>query len=359
MPELHAVASHHDSRPEGAPAYAETPFLITWELTRACGLACRHCRADAIRARNPAELTTSEVARVLRELAALEPRPPTVIFTGGDPTERPDLSEISEQAVGLGLSIAIAPSVTPRLTDAVIANWARMGVRTVSISLDGPTAQSHDEFRGVPGTFAASLIAARSVVAHGIPLQINTSVCRETLAGLADMAQLACDLGAKRWEVFFVVPTGRARGFAPLSASETESTLGWLSNMASSAPYRITSVAAPQYRRVREQRTTSARGPSGPVIKEGRGFAFIDHFGNVTPSGYLPLAAGNVRSEPFATVYRESPLFRALRDSRQLRGRCGRCPYREVCGGSRARAYATAGDFLSEDPACPYEPTAT
>ncbi len=336
--------------------FSDAPFLVTWELTRACALHCRHCRAAAIPDRNPGELSTSEAHRLLEEFASLRPHPPFVVLTGGDATERPDLPSIIERSVSLGLVTDVAPSVTPRLTQETIASWSRAGVHTVSISLDGPTAETHDRFRGVPGTFAASLRAARSIVEQGLHLQINTSICPETVGGLATMATRVAELGAKRWELFFVIGTGRARELSALSADETEGALFWLARHASIAPYRLTTVAAPQFRRVREQLAPSGLRSGAPVIKEGRGFAFVDHLGNVAPNGYLPLAAGNVRSEPFSTIYRSSPLFRVLRDSSRLRGRCGRCPYRDVCGGSRARAYAETGDILAEDPACPFRP---
>lgn len=336
--------------------FGQAPMLIAWELTRACALKCRHCRATAIPARNAGELSLAEISRVLEEVADLRPHRPIMIFTGGDPTERPDLSEILARSVSLGLVTAVSPSVTPRLTDDVIAGWTRAGVHTVSISIDGPTAEVHDHFRGVPGTFEASLAAARSVVAHGLPLQVNTSVSAETPGSLESMAALVRDLGARRWELFFVIGTGRARDLPALSAEATESALVWLARHAPTAPYRITTVAAPQFRRVREELAGPGQRPEGPAVKEGRGFAFIDHLGNVAPNGYLPLAAGNVRGESFSAIYRESPLFRVLRDASQLRGRCGRCPFREVCGGSRARAYAVTGDILAEDPACPFRP---
>lgn len=340
-------------------SFADAPLLIAWELTRACALKCRHCRATAIPYRNPGELGSAEISKVLEEVAALRPHRPLMIFTGGDPTERPDLAEILERSVSLGLTTAVSPSVTPRLDDEVIARWAGAGVHTVSISLDGPSAAVHDRFRGVPGTFDASLRAARSVVAHGLQLQINTSVSTETPGSLEGMASRVRDLGARRWELFFVIATGRARGIPAMTADATESVLVWLARHARSAPYRITTVAAPQFRRVREGPAPPERSSGAPVVKEGRGFAFIDHLGNVAPNGYLPLAAGNVREETFSAIYRESPLFRVLRDASRLRGRCGRCPFREVCGGSRARAYAVTGDILAEDPACPYRPEMT
>ena len=336
--------------------FGKVPMLVAWELTRACALKCRHCRATAIPGRNPGELGLADISRVLEELANLRPHRPVMIFTGGDPTERPDLSEILRRSISLGLVTAVSPSVTPRLTEEVIAAWARLGVHTVSISIDGPSSEVHDRFRGVPGTFDASLTAARSVVAHGLQLQVNTSISSETPGSFESMAGLVRDLGARRWELFFVIGTGRARELPSLSADDTESALDWLARHAPTAPYRITTVAAPQFRRVREALTGGAPHPEGPAVKEGRGFAFIDHLGNVAPNGYLPLAAGNVRSETFSAIYQESPLFRVLRDASRLRGRCGRCPFREVCGGSRARAYAVTGDILAEDPACPFRP---
>ena len=364
---MHATAAPHRGDeafargtvgPGAGPSWdlAEAPMLVAWELTRACALKCRHCRATAIPHRSPGELDTAEISRVLEELAGMRPRAPILIFTGGDPTERPDLPEILARSVALGLVTAVSPSVTPRLTDEVIGGWARAGVHTVSVSIDGPSAEVHDGFRGVAGTFDASLLAARSVVDHGLLLQVNTSISSGTPGSLERMAELVRDLGARRWELFFVIGTGRARDLPPLSAEATESTLGWLADHAPTAPYRITTVAAPQFRRVRAQRAPPGARTEGPAVKEGRGFAFIDHLGNVAPNGYLPLAAGNVRSESFGAVYRESPLFRVLRDADRLQGRCGRCPYREVCGGSRARAYATTGEILAEDPACPFRP---
>lgn len=356
MLEANPTPRPHDPAVDASLAYAQSPVLVTWELTRACALQCRHCRAEAIPHRNPGELSTSEVNEVLREFASLRPRPPTLIFTGGDPLERPDLLTILERCRELAIPTALAPSVTPLLTEKAIEDWARVGVRTVSISLDGSTEERHDRFRGVPGTFAASLVAARRVVQHGLQLQVNSSVCRETIADLEAMANLATDLGAGSWELFFVVPTGRAGVLEPLSPSETEAALNWVADRARTMRMRVTAVAAPQFRRVRQERSPPGSIAGRPAIKEGRGFAFIDHVGNVTPSGYLPLAAGNVRNQPFLHIYREAPLFRALRDGSQLRGRCGRCSYREVCGGSRARAYATSGDVLAEDPSCPFEP---
>ena len=352
-PRSGAVGGHGGSPPWD---FGQVPMLVAWELTRACALKCRHCRATAIPTRDPGELGLSDISRVLEELAALRPHRPLLIFTGGDPTERPDLSEIVARSVSLGLVTAVSPSVTPRLTDDAIAEWARLGVHTVSISLDGPSAEVHDRFRGVPGTFDASLAAARSVVSHGLQLQVNTSISTETPGSLGAMAGLVQELGARRWELFFVIGTGRARELPSLSADATESVLVWLARHAPTAPYRITTVAAPQFRRVREEISRPGSRPEGPAVKEGRGFAFIDHLGNVAPNGYLPLSAGNVRSETFSAIYRESPLFRVLRDASRLRGRCGRCPFREVCGGSRARAYAVTGDILAEDPACPFRP---
>ncbi|MCY0886044.1 MAG: radical SAM protein [Firmicutes bacterium] len=332
----------------------QAPHVITWEVTRACQLHCRHCRAKAIRHRNPAELTLAEIEQVLEDIRDHFDPHPLLIFTGGDPTERDDLLDILRASVQRGLSTAVAPSVTPNLTPAVLDAWREVGVRTISLSIDGPSPAVHDTFRGVPGTFLASLAVARAIKERGFGLQVNTAVDVHTVDSLPEMGALARDLGVASWEVFFVVPTGRARQEDALSPEAMDRTLAWLATYAQSAPYRVTAVAAPQYRRVMLETIPGLARPRTPAVREAQGFAFIDHTGEVYPSGYLPVSGGNVRRTPLSTIYRESPLFVSLRDPDALKGKCGTCPYRDICGGSRARAYAVHGDVLAEDPGCPY-----
>ncbi|HUY98104.1 MAG TPA: radical SAM protein [Verrucomicrobiae bacterium] len=331
---------------------APRPHVVSWEVTRACQLHCRHCRARALRRRDPGELSLAECQHVLDDLADGFERPPVLVLTGGDPLERDDLESIIAGGVARGITVALAPSVTPRLTPEVVRRWRDLGATSVALSLDGAGARVHDRFRGVVGTFERTREVARAVVATGLRLQFNTAVGNATAATLPAVGRLVTQLGATSWECFFVIPTGRARPRDCLTAPALELWLGWLARWAARVPFRVTAVGAPQYIRVSAAVTPQSE-PARPIVREARGFAFIDHRGDVFPSGYLPVAGGNVRDRPLSSVYQESDLFRALRDPTQLRGGCAACSYREVCGGSRARAYAATGDYLASDPGCP------
>lgn len=348
--------------------YERAPARVYWELTRACDLACRHCRAEAIPGRAPDELTMAECERVLRELAASGSPPPHVVFTGGDPCKRPDLLSLVRYGVGLGLGISVAPSATPALSAHTVADLKRAGVGAMSLSLDGSSPARHDGIRGVLGCFGWTLVAAQRIVGAGIPLQINTLVTAETEPDLDEIAKLVARLGAARWSLFFLIPVGRGRLLRPLDAADCERTLRWLARQAPSWPFTATTTEAPHYRRVVLE-TMRAAGRTGREIREsavarsfgihdGNGIMFIAANGHVSPSGFLPLGAGNVREAPVVDIYRDASLFRALRAPEGLRGRCGACEFRSLCGGSRARAYAVTGDFMGEDPLCAYEPSA-
>lgn len=364
----------------------DRPHIVIWEVTRACALACAHCRAEAIPHRDPGELDTAAGRRLLDDLAAYGPPRPVVVLTGGDPFERPDLVDLVAHGTSAGLRVALAPSVTPRLTPAALTELVGAGARAVSLSLDGATPATHDGFRGVPGTFAATLDAARTVVALGARLQVNTTVTAGNVTELPALLRLVVDLGASLWSVFLLVPTGRGRTVRPLTATQVEDLLHWLHEVGDRVPVKTTE--APHFRRVaieraaagdperafppgplrrRLRRATAAlfpedggparRRPRPPLdVNAGRGFAFVDHRGQVHASGFLPLPAGSVHARSFPEIYRTSPLLRSLRDPARLGGRCGRCPYRDVCGGSRSRAFAVAGDPLAEDPACAFVP---
>jgi radical SAM protein len=355
------------------------PFIVIWEVTRACQLACVHCRADAIRHRDPLELSTAEGKNLLADLAAFPPPHPLVVLTGGDPLERADLTELVAYGTGLGLSVAFSPSVTPRLTRDALVELRDAGIKAVSLSLDGATARSHDAFRQVPGVFDATQDAIATVRSLGLRLQLNTTVTANNVAELPAILRRVLSAGAGLWSVFFLVPTGRGSRLRPLSAVEEEDVLHWLYDVSELVAVKATE--APHYRRIAIQRTQQPRPPCGELgarlrdatsdllagqvstrprrppidVNSGRGFAFIDHRGEVYPSGFLPVTVGSVRTAPFADIYRDAPLLRALRDPDALGGKCGRCEFRDVCGGSRSRAYAATGDPLAEDPSCPYQ----
>lgn len=346
--------------------HASAALRVYWELTRACALACRHCRAEAQPERACNELSRAECFRVLGDLSGAGSPAPHVVFTGGDPLERPDLLDLVREARRLGLGASVAPSATPLLTETTIGALRDAGVQAMSLSLDGSTAASHDGIRRVPGCFQRTLAATGHCVAAGIPLQVNTLVTRETAGELEAIARVVAELGAARWSLFFLIAVGRGRVLTPLSAAEAETTLEWLARRSSEWPFVTTTTEAPHYRRVVVQQLRAAgrsaeeirRAPvaRGFGIRDGNGIMFIAANGDVTPSGFLPMVVGNVRRTSPLALYRDDPVFRALRAPHAFRGRCGACAFHALCGGSRARAWAATGDVLGEDPLCAWQP---
>jgi radical SAM protein len=347
--------------------FDRAPFVIAWELTRACAYACAHCRADAQPRRHPEELDTAEAKALVEDLAGFGNRP-ILVLTGGDPLMRRDVFEIAAHASAQGLRVALTPTATALTTRARMREAREVGVRRVAFSLDAPEAALHDRFRGFAGSFERTLAGIEAARQAGLSIQINTTVCILNANVIERMVPLLGALGAVQWSVFFLVPTGRGRHLTMLSAAGHEHLLGWLDDMRAELPFDLKITAAPQHRRIAMQRAGGGRlagagyrfadGLRRPAkgVNDGRGFMFVSHRGEVMPSGFLPLAAGSVRERSAVDTYRNSALFRELRDPDALGGRCGRCEFREVCGGSRARAYAVGGDHLAEDPSCPYDP---
>lgn len=338
--------------------FARAPLRVYWELTRACDLACRHCRAEAVKLRHPEELTTAEARAVLARLAAFGDPKPHVVLTGGDPLKRPDLFVLIAAARELGLPVSVAPSATPLLGPAEIRRLKAAGVEAISLSLDGSTPERHDAVRGIRGTFERTLAAARAARRAALPFQVNTLVARETLDDLPAVYELVRGLGAARWSLFFLVLVGRGTVLQQISADEAEALMQWLAGLAprnGEGPI-VTTTEAPHFRRVMLQRKRGGPRGHGAGVRDGNGILFISHTGDVQPSGFLPLTAGNVRTADVVTLYREAPLFCALRRPERFAGRCGRCEFHWQCGGSRARAYAATGDPLGEDPLCRYRP---
>ncbi|WP_424006841.1 TIGR04053 family radical SAM/SPASM domain-containing protein [Haloferax denitrificans] len=338
------------------------PFVLIWEVTQACDLACDHCRADATPARHPDELTSAEGTRLLEQAREFGPGQ-LVVLSGGDPLARPDLVDLVEYGTDLGLRMTLTPSGTSSLTPETVADLADAGVRRMALSLDGATAASHDAFRGEDGSFDQTVAAARAAREAGLPLQINTTVCAETVDELPALCDLVADLGAVLWSVFFLVPVGRGRVLDPISPERAERVMEWLTEVSEDAPFGVKTTEAPHYRRVAIQRRRDASDapPTDGIgrrlgITAGDGFAFVSHTGDLFPSGFLPASAGNVRDGGLVERYRESDLFRSLRDRDALGGKCGACEFRHVCGGSRSRAYAHTGDPLASDPLCGYVP---
>ncbi len=364
--------------------FQRSPFIVIWELTRACALACVHCRAEAVPRRDPRELTTAEGIRLIEEVARFGQPAPLLVFTGGDPLRRPDVYELVAAGSANGLRVALTPSGTAAARLEKILRLKAAGLARLAVSLDGSTPAIHDAFRGVRGSFDWTMRILDSARAAGLSLQINTTVTKYNRMDLPALAQRLTQLGIVLWSVFFLVPKGRGRAEDGVSAQDYEEVLNDLYDLSRQVPFGIKTTEAPHYRRIVQERRRGIRwdgresqsrepgveavprreygfrvdgiGRAGAGVNDGKGFVFIDHVGNITPSGFLPLRAGNVRTESLIHVYRDHPLFRALRDPEKLQGRCGLCPYRALCGGSRARAYAMTGDFLGEDPCCLFQP---
>jgi radical SAM protein len=356
--------------------FDERPFIVIWETTQACDLACVHCRACAQPFRNAQELTTAEAKRMIDEIAAMQA--PLFVMTGGDPLKRPDIYELVAYAGEKGIRPSLTPSATPLLTRDAIIKLKEAGLARLAISLDGPTAAIHDAFRKVPGSYQWTLDAVQYAREIGLPVQINTTITRHNLQYLDQTIALLESLDIVLWSVFFLVPMGRGQTIGLISAEEFEQVFAKLYETSKRVLFDIKSTEAQHYRRFLLQRRTEARrqlsappirmphfigvssadgiGRAPKGINDGKGFVFVSHMGDVYPSGFLPVSAGNVRKESLSDLYRNSPLFTALRDTANLEGKCGRCEFREICGGSRARAFAVTGDMFAEEPCCVYEP---
>jgi radical SAM protein len=347
------------------------PFIAIWEVTQACDLACVHCRASAQPQRHPMELSTDEGKHLIDQIAAM--KIPVFVLTGGDPIKRPDLFDLIGHARSAGVPVSLTPSATPLLTKEIVVRLKEAGLARLAVSMDGASAETHDVFRGMEGSFARTLDAVRWANEIGLPVQINTTFSRRNIAEINDLVALMESLQITLWSVFLLVPTGRGKLNDLLNAEEFEQVFAKIYSLSKTASFDIKTTEAQHYRRfLLQQRVTERRGgtemfanaqkvadavgraPRG--LNDGKGFVFISHVGEVFPSGFLPVSAGNIRHEPLSTVYRESPLFQGLRDTAKLEGKCGVCEFKEICGGSRARAYALTGNPYGEEPCCAYMP---
>ncbi|MEY7847587.1 TIGR04053 family radical SAM/SPASM domain-containing protein [Natrarchaeobius sp. A-rgal3] len=347
------------------------PLVLIWEVTQACALACDHCRADAHPRRHPDELSTAEGKRLLEDAAAFGDGQ-LVVLSGGDPLVREDVEELVAYGTDLGLRMTITPSGTHSLTASRIRALSGAGLERMAVSIDGGSAESHDSFRGEDGSFSETVRAVADAQSAGVPVQVNTTVCRDTVDELPAIRTLVRELGAVMWSVFFLVPVGRGRILEPIDPAEADAVMTWLDDVSRTDPFGLKTTEAPQYRRVSSQRSRpngdriGSNGDGPPAenpgvarrtgIVAGDGFAFVSHTGEVLPSGFLPKSAGNVRDRTITERYRDSPLFQSLRDRDRLEGKCGACPYRTLCGGSRSRAFAHTGNPLESDPLCPFVP---
>jgi AdoMet-dependent heme synthase len=374
---------HPHGHPHGSSMmvdYDKNPYIVIWEVTRACQLKCVHCRADAQFVKDPNELTHEEGIKLIDEI--YEMNNPMLVFTGGDCMMREDLFELADYAVKKGMRVSMTPSATANVTIEKMKRAKEVGLSRWGFSLDGPTPEIHDHFRGTPGSFDLTLEKIRYLNDLNMPLQINTVISRYNYDSLEQMAELVKDLKAVMWYIFLLVPTGRGQMDACITPAEHEKVFRWLYELSKTAPYDIKTTAAQHYRRVvfqqkaRENQVNMneiryedtltkdmastidglKRAPRG--VNDGNGFAFVSHTGDVFPSGLLPIKGGNVRETPLSTIYRESKVFKELRQPDNYKGKCGVCEFRYVCGGSRSRTYAVTGDYMESEPFCVYIPQA-
>jgi len=372
----------HHIPARGGLNYDEAPFLAIWEVTQSCDLACKHCRAAAQPLAHPDQLTTEEGKGLIDQIADLHV--PIFVFTGGDPLKRPDLYELIQYASGKGVKVAVTPSATPLLTREAIFKMKEAGLVRLGISLDGSTPEIHDAFRGLPGAWARTIQAIEWANEAGIPIQVHTTISRHNAHDLDNLCNLFEKLAIVMWNVFFLVPVGRGQLGDLLSGEEFEQVFGKIYELSQRVSFQIKTTEAMHYRRyllqhnLQERRMghghphvaaaeyeagaptadaeTRTHGWATRRVNDGKGFVFISHVGNVYPSGFLPIHAGNIREKSLAEIYRNAPIFKALRNTGRLEGKCGACEFKEICGGSRARAYALTGDPLAQEPCCIYQP---
>ncbi|MDI7259946.1 MAG: heme b synthase [Thermodesulfobacteriota bacterium] len=339
--------------------------MVAWELTRGCNLACVHCRASSERGPYPGELTTTECFRVMNEIAAISK--PVIILTGGEPLLRTDIFDLARYGTEKGFRMVMATNGT-LITEEMVRAMKASGIQRISVSLDGPDAGTHDAFRRVKGAFEGSLRGIEIAKREGLPFQINTTITQANLHLTQDILRLAIALGAVAHHIFLLVPTGRGKELQDqeISALDYEKTLNWFYEQIDQVPLQLKATCAPHYYRILRQRAKKegkkitfgehgldamTRGCLG-----GISFCFISHRGQIQPCGYLELNCGNVREKPFQEIWTESRIFQNLRNFDGYHGKCGRCEFRKVCGGCRARAYETSGDYMAEEPYCIYEP---
>ena len=356
-----SVGGHPGKSKDGVPQLR----LVAWEITRRCNLSCLHCRAGAEDEDYPGELTTREGEAFLDDLATMGS--PVVILTGGEPLLRGDIFHLAEYGDNLGLRMVAGVNGT-LLTREIAQKFVDSGVKRLSISIDGPDAASHDEFRGQKNAFDLAMQGMQAAREVGLEFQINTTVTRTNLPDMEKIQELAVELGAVAHHIFLLVPTGRGRALTGeiISAQEYEDVLHWFADKKGKVPLELKATCAPHYFRVIRQRakekgeklTFKTHGLDA-VTKGclgGSGFAFVSHVGQVQPCGYLELSAGDIKEQPFSRIWRESELFQRLRNPDLLEGKCGICEYRRVCGGCRARAYETYGNEMAQEPLCLYQP---
>ena len=360
---------HHEPYTESD--FPRHPLMFYYEVTRACDLVCKHCRASAQEKAAPDELTPEEGLALIDQVAQFE-RKPTICFTGGDPLKRADLFDLIARATQRGITTALTPSATPLATFDALRRAKEAGVSAIGLSIDGPNPEVHDAFRGFTGSFAKAMEMLDDARRLGLPVQVNTSVTRRNAHLVDEIAEMLEGKQVAMWSVFFLVPVGRGVEEVRITPQEYVGVFEKLWHHAQTKSFAVKTTEAPHYRRyVLERggnplaapkhasggetigRGARARAPLG--VTDGRGIMFCGHNGEICPAGFLPIVCGRFPHDSVIDIYQNHPLFRALHNPDNYKGICGRCEYRRVCGGSRSRAYALTGDPLAAEPDCIFE----
>ena len=387
------------------------PRLVFWETTKGCNLRCVHCRATATELSSPTDLSTAQSLNVIDQIAGMAK--PILVLSGGEPLFRADIFQLARYATEKGLLVALATNGT-LVTKEVARMICESGVKRVAISLDGADSRTHDSFRGIPGAFDAAVQGLRNLQELGMSTQINMTIARHNARQLPQVLALARSLGADALHTFLLVPVGCGVNIAAdqmVPPAEYEEMLNWFYDQSQAGGIELKATCAPHYYRVLRQRRAAEKpsalaaaaaaeaqhpaahgnhvahgahigptditmpGSTGIALKPnsahphasamsattkgclaGSAVCFISHQGEVYPCGYLPVLAGDLRTTPFAEIWRDAEVFNTLRDSSNLEGKCGYCEFKNVCMGCRARAFAATGNYLGEEPFCIYQP---
>lgn len=336
--------------------------VLAWETTRACTLACPHCRASAVTQRNDEELSVDEAYSMLESAAKIGPA--IIILSGGEPLLRNDLELIAKRAVELGHHPVVSCNDGSLLTDERLCSLRESGITHFSFSMHSENEAVHDEFVKVKGAFKNALLAFDRIKKHGMSFQINTTILPTNHNRIEEFKDWVVSLNASAWHLFFIVPMGRAAETGSgilISPDETEAVLNYVAQNSDNWQIPVKVTCAPQYSRIRAElaaanKITPQKGhhrhQSARSCMAGNGFVFVSYKGDVKPCGYFDLMVGNIRETPLDKIYTQNEILKNMRTPEKLEGICKDCNYNKICGGCRARSYAVTGNYMAGDTTC-------
>jgi radical SAM protein with 4Fe4S-binding SPASM domain len=354
------------------PLQVHAPFLVVWNFTYKCNLNCKHCYSNSGK-NSTNELSTEEAKKVVKQVADFGAT--SLAFSGGEPLMRKDFFEVACYAVDLGLYVSLATNGT-LLNDETVRKLKETGVHYVEISLDGVDPKTHDQFRGQPGAFDQTLKGIKNCLDKQICTCIAVTATKNNLKEVPAVLDMAESMGIDRFTLFNFIPTGRGKDIVAQDPSpqEREQILSYLNEQLSEHRKIAILSTTPQLARVALQCSANQEGDmmmplahmqAAKVSKRaraladfiggcgaGRFYCAISPEGDVQPCVFMPLVVGSLKTQKFEDIWANSPVLQDLRNREKLKGRCGKCEYKYVCGGCRARAYAYTDDYLKSDPGC-------